>query len=340
MEIEQRYVIAFLYRNNKSAGDISKILEDTYHDDCYRIDTVRYWLREIKSGRTTLHEFEPIEKLKDDGVTSAIERMIERNPLMSARMIARSLGVSPTTVINRLRDELDYHFYKTKWIPHQINSHQKMKRVHIAQSMLSILSEDEKHGFKNIYTGDESWFLFEYSQSSQWVLSKDELLTRTRKTNMQQKVMITIFFNGSGPILIDYLPKGMKFNGEYFINIIQQISDKVYPHGRRKYERKKTLHYDNSPCHKSKKVKSFLSTTEFKTMKHPPYSPDIAPSDFGLFGTVKEKMINTEHANVQELQSHINEILYSFSEKFWKSLFLEWKRRLMKVIECNGDYFE
>lgn len=33
-----------------------------------------------------------------------------------------------------------------------------MKRVEIAKSILSILDEDEKHGFKNIYTGDESWF--------------------------------------------------------------------------------------------------------------------------------------------------------------------------------------
>ena len=61
-----------MHRNNKSAEDIFEILKDIYHDECYHIDAIRYWLREIKCGRTTLHEFEPIEKLKDDGVTSAI----------------------------------------------------------------------------------------------------------------------------------------------------------------------------------------------------------------------------------------------------------------------------
>ena len=111
--------------------------------------------------------------------------------------------------------------------------------------------------------------------------------------------MLTIFFNGSGPILIDYLPKGMKFNGEYFINIIQQISDKVYPQGRRKYERKKILHYDNSPCHKSKKVKSFLSTTQFITI-----NPSISPREsFSFFPAPKRSVSMSEAAGVSALLS-------------------------------------
>lgn len=34
-----------------------------------------------------------------------------------------------------------------------------------------------------------------------------------------------------------------------------------------------------------------MANSEFITMKHPVYSPDIAQSDFGLFGTVKDKPI-------------------------------------------------
>ena len=51
-------------------------------------------------------------------------------------------------------------------------------------------------------------------------------------------------------------------------------------------------------------------------------------------------MMNTEHADAEDRKSHINEFLYSFTEQFWKSLFLEWKRRLQKVIDCNGDGFK
>lgn len=73
-------------------------------------------------------------------------------------------------------------------------------------------------------------------------------------------------------------------------------------------------------------------------MKHPAYSPDIAPSDFGLFGTVKEKLEGVEHATEKDLQDHIIEILNSFPKSFWQSLFMEWIERLEKVITTNGNY--
>ena len=44
--------------------------------------------------------------------------------------------------------------------------------------------------------------------------------------------MLTVFFNSDGPVIIDYLPIGMKFNRPYFINILGQISNEFYSQGR------------------------------------------------------------------------------------------------------------
>lgn len=43
----------------------------------------------------------------------------------------------------------------------------------------------------------------------------------------------------------------------------------------------------------------------------------VAPSDFGIFGTMKEKLIGVEHDSNESLQSQILKIL----EGFLKSLF-------------------
>ena len=74
---------------------------------------------------------------------------------------------------------------------------------------------------------------------------------------MQRKMLVTIFFNGDDVVLFDFLPKGVKFNSDYFINIITQIDEKIYPQGRSPRCVRKILHYDNSPCHKSKKLMTF-----------------------------------------------------------------------------------
>ena len=75
-------------------------------------------------------------------------------------------------------------------------------------------------------------------------------------------------------------------------------------------------------------------------MKHPAFSPDVAPSDFGLFGTVKDKLAGVSHETIEDLQEHIIQILTDFDQEFWESLFNQWIARLEKLIEVKGDYVE
>ena len=55
-------------------------------------------------------------------------------------------------------------------------------------------------------------------------------------------------------------------------------------------ERKIWLHLDNCKVHNSKKTSEAIEQFGFKRAPHPPYSPDIAPSDFFLFGYTKTKL--------------------------------------------------
>jgi transposase len=48
------------------------------------------------------------------------------------------------------------------------------------------------------------------------------------------------------------------------------------------------LHHDNAPAHTALPVREFLATKQITVLKNPPYSPDLAPSDFSLFPKVKE----------------------------------------------------
>ncbi|KAG5327304.1 MOS1T transposase, partial [Pseudoatta argentina] len=43
------------------------------------------------------------------------------------------------------------------------------------------------------------------------------------------------------------------------------------------------LLHDNARPHVAKPVKTYLETLKWEVLPHPPYSPDIAPSDFRLF---------------------------------------------------------
>lgn len=81
MEIEQRYAIAFCYRRKMKTCQILKILSETYGDEAYRIDAIRYWLREIRLGRTDLFNQPDREKQKDEEITKMVKYQIEKNHL-------------------------------------------------------------------------------------------------------------------------------------------------------------------------------------------------------------------------------------------------------------------
>ncbi|KAG5322452.1 MOS1T transposase, partial [Pseudoatta argentina] len=48
------------------------------------------------------------------------------------------------------------------------------------------------------------------------------------------------------------------------------------------------LLHDNARPHVAKPVKTYLETLKWEVLPHPPYSPDIAPSDFHLFKQIKQ----------------------------------------------------
>jgi hypothetical protein len=52
------------------------------------------------------------------------------------------------------------------WGRHSLDDAQKAERVSLSRDILRVLKENQKTGFANIITGDESWFDFEYPHQS------------------------------------------------------------------------------------------------------------------------------------------------------------------------------
>ena len=150
--------------------------------------------------------------------------------------------------------------------------------------------------------------------------------------------MLTVFWNPEGFLVVDVLPHRQKFNSEYFINnilqpIYEQLSSRAEELGKTI-----TLHFDNAKVHTSRKVHEYMESHNMKKAAQPPYSPDIAPSDFFLFGYVKKLLEGTRFESPQVLYSAIVEILSEISPDILNSVFLKWEEKLQGVIGANGNY--
>ena len=46
-----------------------------------------------------------------------------------------------------------------------------------------------------------------------------------------------------------------------------------------------------------------------KTVRHPPYSPDLPPSDFWLFPKLKEKLSGCRYETIEEMKEAVTKVI-------------------------------
>ena len=98
------------------------------------------------------------------------------------------------------------------------------------------------------------------------------------------------------------------------------------------------IHYDNARPHIHFSVKKYIKSKQFIIIDHPPYSPDLAPSDFWFFDYIKERLTSNPDAN--SLMKQITGIVNSIPKEEYEKTFQKWIERMELCIQNNGDYFE
>jgi histone-lysine N-methyltransferase SETMAR len=148
-------------------------------------------------------------------------------------------------------------------------------------------------------------------------------------------------FNGIGQFLIDILPDGLKMDTDYFANnIIDGMARLCYPQGRQPHERRVMLHFDNALIHCTGTVRDRMAAAELERIEHPPYSSDLTPCDFFLFGYVKGKLVGKQYETPEDLVSDVRNIIEGIRPDVLKSVFEFWKGRLLDCWNFNGEYVE
>jgi len=82
---------------------------------------------------------------------------------------------------------------------------------------------------------------------------------------------------------IDYLSKGQTINAEYCSSLLVQLKDILKGKRRGKVTEGVLFLHDNAPSHRALATQKKLAYQGFQCLDHPPYSPNLAPSDYHLF---------------------------------------------------------
>jgi histone-lysine N-methyltransferase SETMAR len=174
-----------------------------------------------------------------------------------------------------------------------------------------------------------------------WVASWDDAEEIGRPSHIQQKTMVTIFFNGTDECKIAILPQRHKMNSTNFIGcVVRPLVEICSPDGRKIHERKIILHSDNELIHNAERVQEHLTGLEFKRLEHPPESLNLAPCDFFLFDAMKGNFWGQRFDSLDGIFDVGESFLGRLCADVLQTIFQEWIRHLRLCSERGGEYVE
>jgi hypothetical protein len=125
-----------------------------------------------------------------------------------------------------------------------------------------------------IATEDESWFRYVYPAPGVTSLLASAVESAHHKFWSQ-------FFTGTRLFVLKALPKGRKFDQDYFLEeVLPSPSRRKRSNRRKKLGLDFIVHMDNSMCYNARKISLGLEHNKIQRTPHPTYSPDISPCDF------------------------------------------------------------
>jgi len=153
--------------------------------------------------------------------------------------------------------------------------------------------EDGENVLSHVVTGKETWVSHEApkskQQSMEWRHTSSPTKMKFKQTTSTRKVMCTMFWDRKGILFVDFLPQGSTINTGVCCNTLQKLHLMIQNKRRVMFSRGVVMIHDNTHPHTA--MQNLIPTFCWEQFDHPPYSPDLAPSDFHLLLHLKSFLL-------------------------------------------------
>ena len=269
---------------------------------------------------------------------ASLRTSVNENCKKGIRSIAADLDL-PRETVRRHMHLIGYKRKRSIQIPHELTIEQCNKRLKICKQLAN--GPFDNRFIKKLITCDEKWIYYNNPDTKYIWLDKNSPADQVPKMErFQKKVMLSVWWNYEGVIHFELLPDGDTINSDVYIQQINRVYDKIanlYP--ALVNRNRIIIQQDNAKPHVSKNSLRNFKNLDIELLPHPPYSPDLAPSDFHLFRSMEHflrgKKFETNRCVEMACSQFFESKTSSWYENGIKSLLGRWN----KAIESDGLYF-
>ena len=344
----QRAIIWFLWKEGARPIDIVNRLSAVFGNSACSQRTIYRWIDHFKNGRETLQD--DLRSGRPNTSTNGlliqlVKEMILQDRRVTVREISSQLSISVGSTEEIIHDYLGLNKISARWVPRLLTMVHKQNRVKACKANRKLLKAYGEDFWDRLITVDETWLPFfnpeTKQQSKQWRKPQEGAPTKAMAVPSVSKVMITVFWDCEGIILIDYLPRGATINAEYYASLLEgPLRDALRKKRPGKLSAKPILQHDNARPHTARLTMEAVKRLGWELLPHPAYSPDLAPSDYHLFGELKKPLRGIHYADQNDLKCDVQKWVRSTPKQFFETGLRKLVERWDKCIKLRGDYVE
>ncbi|UYV60613.1 hypothetical protein LAZ67_1001665 [Cordylochernes scorpioides] len=251
---EIRAVIKYLYKKELSPKEIYEGMVDTLWEVAPSYSTVEKWVAAFKLGRISIEDEHrpgrPVESVTQENIDK-IHDLVMLDRRMTVRWIEETLDILKTTVDRIMREHLGLRKLSARWVPKPLTPDQKAVRTKLFSFNLALFEANPEEYVSRFVTMDETWAHYftpeAKQQSMQWRPSASPPPKKAKTVPSAGKVMVSVFWDSGGVLLLDLLNKGQTINDNYYANLVKQLREAIKEKRRGMLSRKIVYHQDNAP---------------------------------------------------------------------------------------------
>ncbi|PNF20470.1 hypothetical protein B7P43_G07694 [Cryptotermes secundus] len=341
---KQRCVIEFLTAEQIAPIDIHQHLLKVYRNNTVDVSTVRWWVVHFNSG-----ESEVYDKSRHGCPCSVatphnehhLDQLIRTDRWIMTRELCARLNIG-CNALEIMWGKLDYQKVCSRWVLRMLTQDHKTHQMEVCQDLLHKFEAEGEKFLDSIVTRDEMW-CHHYKLESKRQSMKWQHLDSPRKKKFQTqpsavKEMCTVFWYRLGVIFLDFLEVGETGNSEWYKTLtkLKALISQV------RLEKQTTFHlqHDNARPHTSLATTAQIAKFGWTVLPHQPHSPDLAPSDFHLFGPMKDGLCGQHFPDNDAVIGAVRKWLASAGADFYGYGIQALVHRWQKCITNSGDYVE
>lgn len=328
-----RHCLLYEYQLGHSAKEALQNIHQALGQDAVSRTTCFDWFNRFRSGDYSLEDKErsgrPVEVNDEE-----LKNLVEADQKQSTRELASKLGPNQSTIDRHLRALGKVAKFGDS-IPHVLTDVNRFDRQEVCSQLLS--KSRRFDWLDNLITGDEKWVLYvNYTRKRKWVDKHERPEHDVEDDLHPKKVMLSVWWDAQGVVYWELLPKGVTITAEVYCTQLEKVKDQLAL--IRRNRTKVYFLHDNAKPHTAKATRLKLLELGWEVLPHPPYSPDLAPSDYHLFRSLQHFLDGKRYENEGQVETDLRQFFQSKPADFYRRGIRSLPERWNTVILSNGDY--